>query len=111
MPSSDFQTYISELSNVSNEIFLKSNSKELILLAKGDFAEQTVKINESNDNIEESEIYQEGLFNIKYILLLYILEKLYSPAIIIYGHANYYQMVGFSLTIRNHANFLECTNP
>ena len=69
MPSSDFQNYISELSNVSNEIFLKSNSKELILSAKGDFAEQTVKINESNDNIVESEIYQEGLFNIKYILL------------------------------------------
>jgi proliferating cell nuclear antigen len=69
MPSSDFQTYISELANVSNEISLKSNSKELILSAKGDFAEQLVKINESNNNIEENEIYQEGLFNIKYILL------------------------------------------
>jgi len=69
MPSSDFQTYISELSNVSNEVSFKSNSKELVLSAKGDFAEQIIKINESNDNILEDETYQEGKFNIKYIIL------------------------------------------
>ena len=69
MPSSDFQTYISELANVSNNVYFKSNSKELVLSAKGDFAEQSIKINESNDNFKNDEIYQEGLFNIKYILL------------------------------------------
>jgi hypothetical protein len=69
MPSSDFQTYISELSNVSNEVSFKSNSKELVLSARGDFAEQIIKINESNDNILEDETYQEGKFNIKYIIL------------------------------------------
>jgi proliferating cell nuclear antigen len=69
MPSSDFQTYISELSNVCDEIQFKSNSKELILSAKGDFAEQKIKINESNDTLEEDENYQYGSFNVKYILL------------------------------------------
>jgi proliferating cell nuclear antigen len=69
MPSSDFQTYISELSNVSDEIHFKSNSKELILSAKGDFAEQKIRINESNDSLVNDDKYQSGCFNVKYILL------------------------------------------
>jgi proliferating cell nuclear antigen len=98
MPSSDFQTYISELANVSNEVNFKSNSKELVLSAKGDFAEQIIKINESNDNIKEDEIYQEGKFNIKYILLfckstnlcsmIEIYLKTDFPLTIIYSIAN-----------------------
>jgi proliferating cell nuclear antigen len=69
MPSSDFQNYVLELSNVSDIIDFKSNSKELILSAKGDFAEQQIKINESNDSLEEGENYECGTFNVKYILL------------------------------------------
>ena len=69
MPSSDFQNYILELSNVSDTIYFKSNSKELILSAKGDFAEQQIKINESNDTLVEGEKYESGTFNVKYILL------------------------------------------
>ena len=69
MPSSDFQNYILELSNVSDVINFKSNSKELILSAKGNFAEQKIRINESNDSLENDDTYECGTFNIKYILL------------------------------------------
>ena len=69
MPSSDFQNYILELSNVSDVINFKSNSKELILSAKGDFAEQKIRINESNDLLKKDDTYECGTFNIKYILL------------------------------------------
>jgi proliferating cell nuclear antigen len=69
MPSSDFQNYILELSNVSDVIQFKSNAKELILSAKGDFAEQQIRINESNYTLEDGENYESGTFNVKYILL------------------------------------------
>jgi len=69
MPSSDFQNNILELSNVSDTIYFKSNSKELILSAKGDFAEQQIKINESNDTLVDDDNYESGTFNVKYILL------------------------------------------
>ena len=69
MPSTDFQNYVLELSNVSDIIYFKSNSKELILSAKGDFAEQQIRINESNDFLEDGNEYESGTFNVKYILL------------------------------------------
>jgi hypothetical protein len=69
MPSSDLQNYILELSNVSDVIHFKSNTKELILSAKGDFAEQQIRINESNSSLDEDEGYESGMFNVKYILL------------------------------------------
>lgn len=69
MPSADFQNYILELSNVSDVVNFKSNAKELILSAKGDFAEQKIRINESNDLLQEDDTYECGTFNIKYILL------------------------------------------
>lgn len=66
MPSADFQTYISDLSNISNEIHFTYN-KALKLRAIGDFADQTIVINETNDNSDTEE--QSGVYNTKYILL------------------------------------------
>lgn len=69
MPSSDFQTYISDLSNISSEIQIKSNSNNMTMTAKGDFAEQSITINETNENIPNDSNEQSGTFNIKYIQL------------------------------------------
>ena len=55
MPSSDFQTYISDLANVSSEIEFRSNMNNLSLKSTGDFAEQTIKINETNNEISNSD--------------------------------------------------------
>tara|TARA_B110000977_G_scaffold116766_1_gene150860 strand:+ start:30822 stop:31592 length:771 start_codon:yes stop_codon:yes gene_type:complete len=66
MPSSDFQTYISDLSNISNEVQFTYN-KALKLRAIGDFADQSIIINETNDKSETEE--HCGVYNIKYILL------------------------------------------
>jgi len=69
MPSSDFQGYISDLSAISNKINIKTSSNELTLSVKGDFAEQTMKINEANSSITENSEVQEGNFEIKFIQL------------------------------------------
>ena len=69
MPSSDFQGYISDLSSISNKINIKTSSKELILSVKGDFAEQTMTINEANSKNQNSSNVQEGIFDIKFIQL------------------------------------------
>ena len=66
MPSTDFQTYISDLSSISNEIHFKYSMNSLRLHSMGDFAEQSITINETNDNNSETE-EQSGTFNIKYI--------------------------------------------
>jgi hypothetical protein len=68
MPSSDFQTYISDLANISSEIEFISNANNLTLKSVGDFAEQMIAINETNNDISNSE-EQTGLYNIKYIQL------------------------------------------
>lgn len=69
MPSSDFQTYISDLSNISSTIEIKSSSNNMIMTARGDFAEQSITINETNDTLPENSGEQSGIFNIKYIQL------------------------------------------
>ena len=94
MPSGDFQTYITELSNVSDVVNFKSNSKELLLSAKGDFAEQNVKIKQSNDKIKESieDEYQSGDFKIKYI-------QLFAKSTNLCGTIEIYLKTGFPLTI------------
>ena len=66
MPSSDFQTYITDLSNVSSEIHFSSNSKAMKLRAIGDFAEQVITINETNEDVTcEGEHY--GTYNKKHM--------------------------------------------
>ena len=69
MPSSDFQGYISELSSISNKIKIKTADNELILMVNGDFAEQSIKIHETNSNKNLKSVSQEGEFNIKFIQL------------------------------------------
>ena len=89
MPSSDFQTYISDLSNISNEIHFTYN-KALKLRAIGDFADQTIVINETNDNSDTDE--QFGIYNTKYILLFTKSTNLCSTVEI-------YLKTGYPLTI------------
>jgi proliferating cell nuclear antigen len=69
MPSTDFQSYISDLSTISGEIQFRSNSNNFILSAVGDFAEQTITINETNNDSSCIKEEQSGTFNIKYIQL------------------------------------------
>jgi len=96
MPSGDFQSYITELSNVSDEVNFKSNSKELVLSTKGDFAEQTINIKQSNEHLKEEmntqNSYQTGNFKIKYI-------QLFTKSTNLCGTIEIYLKTGFPLTI------------
>ena len=67
MPSSDFQGYVSELAVLSNKINIKRSDNQLTLSVKGDFAEQTIIINETNSDVVST--FQQGEFNIKFIQL------------------------------------------
>ena len=91
MPSSDFQTYISDLSNISTDIEFKSNTNNLSLKSCGDFAEQIIKINETNNEISNSE-EQCGIFNIKYI-------QLFTKSTNLCGTVEIYLKTGYPLTI------------
>jgi len=91
MPSSDFQTYISDLANVSSEIEFRSNINNLSLKSTGDFAEQTIKINETNNEISNSD-EQYGIYNIKYI-------QLFTKSTNLCGTVEIYLKTGFPLTI------------
>lgn len=68
MPSIDFQSYISDLSIISNEVNIRTDNNNLILNAVGDFAEQTITINETNCKTKE-EVRNSERFNIKFIQL------------------------------------------
>jgi len=68
MPSSDFQSYISELSVISEKITIITNSNELTLSANGNFAQQSIKIHETNTN-NNTRSEQRGEFNTKFIQL------------------------------------------
>lgn len=91
MPSSDFQTYISDLANVSSEIEFRSSSNNLSLKATGDFAEQTITINETNNEILSSDEHH-GKYNIKYI-------QLFTKSTNLCGTVEIYLKTGFPLTI------------
>lgn len=91
MPSSDFQTYISDLASISSEIQFISNSNNLTLKAVGDFAEQMIKINETNSDIKASE-EQTGIYNIKYI-------QLFTKSTNLCGTVEIYLKTGYPLTI------------
>ena len=68
MPSSDFQSYISELSSISEKITISTNCNELTLTANGNFAKQSIKIHETNTNNKNMN-EQHGEFNLKFIQL------------------------------------------
>ena len=91
MPSSDFQTYISDLSNISSEITFISNASNLTLRSVGDFAEQMITINETNNDISKSE-EQTGVYNIKYI-------QLFTKSTNLCGTVEIYLKTGYPLAI------------
>ncbi len=91
MPSSDFQSYIADLANVSSTIQFISNSNNLTLKVVGDFAEQMVKINETNGQIKSCD-EQTGTYNIKYI-------QLFTKSTNLCGTVEIYLKTGFPLTI------------
>jgi len=91
MPSSDFQTYISDLANISSEIEFISNVNNLTLKSVGDFAEQMITINETNNDISNSE-EQVGVYNIKYI-------QLFTKSTNLCGTVEIYLKTGYPLTI------------
>ena len=91
MPSSDFQTYISDLANISQEIEFISNVNNLTLKSIGDFAEQSITINEANNDIACSE-EQIGVYNIKYI-------QLFTKSTNLCGTVEIYLKTGYPLTI------------
>ena len=91
MPSSDFQTYITDLSTISTEIEVKTTSEKFTLSAKGDFAEQTILIKENSDkSIIKNE--QSGIFNIKFI-------QLFTKSTNLCGTVEIYLQSNFPLTI------------
>jgi proliferating cell nuclear antigen len=91
MPSTDFQTYISDLSSISNEIHFKYSMNSLRLQSSGDFAEQSITINETNDNNSDIE-EQSGTFNIKYI-------QLFTKSTNLCSTVEIYLKTGFPLAI------------
>ena len=92
MPSSDFQTYISDLSNISSEIEIKTNSDNMTMTAKGDFAEQSITINETNDKVSDKKNENRGLYNIKYI-------QLFTKSTNLCGTVEIYLKTNYPLTI------------
>lgn len=68
MPSSDFQSYISDLSIISHEVNIRTDNNKLLMTVFGDFAEQTITINETNCKTRE-EVKNSEMFNIKFIQL------------------------------------------
>jgi len=92
MPSTDFQSYISDLSTISGEIKFRSNSSNFILNASGDFAEQTIKINETNNESYCDKEEQSGIFNIKYI-------QLFTKSTNLCGTVEIYLKTKYPLTI------------
>lgn len=98
MPSNDFQSYIRELSIITNKVRLESKNNTFALLGEGDFAETKINIGDSN-NEDISTIHDaSGLFYIKYLLLftkstnlcttVEIYLKNNFPLILVYNVAN-----------------------
>ena len=90
MPSTDFQSYITDLSNISSEIEFIKQSDKFTMTVEGDFAQQTININETNKNVSENE--ERGTFNIKYI-------QLFTKSTNLCGVVEIYLKTGFPITI------------
>ena len=98
MPSNDFQSYIRELSIITNKITLESKKNTFSLIGEGDFAETTINVGDSNDENIKTEHDAKGTFYIKYLLLftkstnlcttveIYLKNK--YPLILVYNVAN-----------------------
>lgn len=97
MPSGDFQSYIAEMSIISNEVNIRTHDDNLLLTAIGDFAEQTITINETNCQTKQ-EIRNSEKFNIKFI-------QLFTKSTNLCSTVEIYLKTGYPLTlIYNVAN-------
>lgn len=98
MPSNDFQSYIRELSIITNKITLESENNKFTLSGDGDFAETKIVVGDSNNDGIESNHSAIGTFYIKYLLLftkstnlcttVEIYLKSQYPLILVYNVAN-----------------------
>ena len=98
MPSNDFQSYIRELSIITNKITLESNNSKFTLSGDGDFAETKIVVGDSNTNELTANHNASGTFYIKYLLLftkstnlcttVEIYLKNRYPLILVYNVAN-----------------------
>jgi len=68
MPSNDFQSYIRELSIITNKIRIISENGLFILSGEGDFAKTRIQVGDVN-NKQITNKTANVLFNIKYLLL------------------------------------------
>ena len=70
MPSNDFQSYIRDLSIITNEIKIESKDESFILSGQGDFAGTNIIIGEtSNGMVLNKQKSASGTFFLKYLLL------------------------------------------
>lgn len=98
MPSNDFQSYVRELSIITNKIKLESKNNTFSLSGEGDFAETKINIGDSNDQNISTIHNASGTFYIKYLLLftkstnlcttVEIYLKNNYPLILVYNVAN-----------------------
>ena len=99
MPSNDFQSYIRELSIITNKIRIESKNNKTIFSGAGDFAETNIIVGDSEiSQILKSDSDASGIFNSKFLLLftkstnlcttveIYLKNKF--PLILIYNVAN-----------------------
>ena len=98
MPSNDFQSYVRELSIITNKIKLESYNNTFYMSGEGDFAETKIVIGDSNNIELQNEHNASGIFYIKYLLLftkstnlcttveIYLKNKF--PLILVYNVAN-----------------------
>jgi proliferating cell nuclear antigen len=98
MPSNDFQSYIRELSIITNKIKLESVNNTFSLSGEGDFAETKINVGDSNNDELAQTHHSSGTFYIKYLLLftkstnlcttveIYLKNKF--PLILVYNVAN-----------------------
>ena len=98
MPSNDFQSYVRELSIITNKIKLESVNNSFSLSGQGDFAKTKIVVGDSNNVELDNEHNASGTFHIKYLLLftkstnlcttveIYLKNKF--PLILVYNVAN-----------------------
>jgi proliferating cell nuclear antigen len=103
IPASDFQNHIRDLSVISNEITIKTDTESIILEVDGDFASQTIQINKKSTAITLDRSKETcNTFNLKYLLLftkssnlcntIEVYLKSNFPIIILYNVANLGQL-------------------
>lgn len=72
MPSVDFQKICRDMSNISEEIEIKSVGDQLIFSCKGQFAEQETSIGTSNGGLSflhNDQVLIQGIYSLNYLVL------------------------------------------